>query len=42
MSDRILLDNTLKEISAHAFSWQRSLKARKDFVMNHPKKSRNC
>ena len=38
MSDKTLLDNTLSEVSAHAFAWQRALKGRKEFVMNHPKK----
>ena len=28
----------IAETSAHAFGWGRALKARKDFVMNHPKK----
>ena len=28
----------ISETSAHAFAWGRALKARKDFVMNHPKK----
>lgn len=37
-NDSQLLANTRKEVAAHAFSWQRALKARKDFVMNHPKK----
>ena len=37
-NDSTLLSNTRKEVAAHAFSWQRALKARKDFVMNHPKK----
>lgn len=36
--DLVLLSNTRKEVAAHAFSWQRALKSRKDFVMNHPKK----
>lgn len=38
LSDSKLVENTIKEVSAHAFSWNRALKARKDFVMNHPKK----
>lgn len=38
LSDSTLIKNTIKEVSAHAFAWQRALKARKDFVMNHPKK----
>ena len=37
-NDSQLLANTRKEVAAHAFSWQRALKGRKDFVMNHPKK----
>jgi superfamily II DNA or RNA helicase len=37
-NDSQLLMNTRKEVAAHAFSWQRALKCRKDFVMNHPKK----
>ena len=37
-NDSQLLTNTRKEVAAHAFSWQRALKGRKDFVMNHPKK----
>jgi len=37
-NDSQLLMNTRKEVAAHAFSWQRALKGRKDFVMNHPKK----
>lgn len=28
----------MAETSAHAFAWNRALKARKEFVMNHPKK----
>ena len=36
--DSQLLKNTIAEVSAHTFSWNRALKARKDFVMNHPKK----
>ena len=38
VSNTQLFENTIKEVSAHAFAWQRALKARKDFVMSHPKK----
>lgn len=35
---RNVVNGILKEVTAVAFSWNRALQARKEFVMNHPKK----